>query len=289
MVEVLVTGAGGRVGRRIALRLLALGGRPRLSSRRPLDDAALAPAPWARADFSDPASMSAALRGAASVFLYTPSEEQARPLARAVSQAGVRHAVVLSSAAVAKVAGDDNPVARRHRALEQALADEGVGATMLRPDTFASNALQWAPGILREGIVRMPFAQALRNPIHEDDVADAAVAALLQPGAHRGRAYLLTGPEVLTQAEQVQAIARATGRPITVREWSAEEALAAWTRGDRAMPAAVAQRLLAYLEKSVLVPPALSTDLESLTGRAPRRFAAWCDEHRIAFLPPEAR
>jgi uncharacterized protein YbjT (DUF2867 family) len=289
MGEVLITGAGGRVGRRVARRLQALGCRPRLSSRRPLDDAALAAAPWARADFDDPASMLAALRGAAAVFLYTPAEDHARPLARAVAQAGIQHAVVLSSAAVVKVAGDANPVARRHRALEQALAEEGVGATMLRPDTFASNALQWAPGILREGIVRLPFAQAPRNPIHEDDIADAAVAALLEPAAHRGRAYLLTGPELLTQAEQVQAIARATRRGIAVRELSAEEALAAWTSGERPMPAAVAQRLLAYLEKSVHTPPALSADLERLTGCAPRRFAAWCDEHRAAFMPPEGR
>ncbi len=280
-----MTGAGGRVGRRVALRLQALGYRVRLSSRRPIEDTALAAEPWSRADFDDPASVQAALRGSAAVFLYTPAEGLAQVLARAVAQAGVDHAVVLSSAAVAKGAGDDNPVARRHRAFEQALAGEGVGATMLRPDTFASNALQWAPGILRERIVRLPFPQALRNPIHEDDVADAAAAVLADPTTHRGRVYLLTGPEVLTQAGQVQAIAGATGQRIELRELSPEEALREWTSGDRAMPAAVAQRLLAYMEKSVLVPPGLSADLERLTGRTPRRFATWCGDHRADFLP----
>jgi hypothetical protein len=87
----------------------------------------------------------------------------------------------------------------------------------------------------------------------------------------------------------VQAIARATRRDIAVSELAAEEAMAAWTSGERPMPAAVAQRLLAYLEKSVHTPPALSADLERLIGRAPRRFAAWCDEHRAAFMPPKGR
>jgi uncharacterized protein YbjT (DUF2867 family) len=280
----LVAGATGRVGRLVARQLLALGRDVRLSSRRRPEEATLNRAAWVPSDFGDPATMQEAAKGTRSAFLYTPEVSLSGPLAEAVVSAGVTHAVLLSSAAVAKVLNDDNPVARRHRAFEMAMAATGLDLTILRPDTFASNALQWAAPIRRDAIVRLPFPRAMRNPIHECDIAAAAVSALCDPLLHAGRAYSLTGPEVLTQAEQVRAIAEVVGHDIVLRELSPQEALAEWTSGERALPPAVAQRLIDYLEKSVTVVPALSADLARVVGRPARTFSAWCRDHREAFV-----
>ena len=59
---------------------------------------------------------------------------------------------------------------------------------------------------LPAGDVQEPFVDA-------DDIADVAVAALTEDG-HAGQVYELTGPRLLTFAEAVDEIARATGRAI---------------------------------------------------------------------------
>ncbi len=57
---------------------------------------------------------------------------------------------------------------------------------------------------LPAGDVREPFIDA-------DDIADVAVAALTEAG-HEGQIYEVTGPRLMTFAEAVEDIARATGR-----------------------------------------------------------------------------
>ena len=59
---------------------------------------------------------------------------------------------------------------------------------------------------LPAGDVREPFVNAA-------DIADVAVAALTEDG-HAGQVYELTGPRLLTFAEAVDEIVRATGRTI---------------------------------------------------------------------------
>lgn len=59
--------------------------------------------------------------------------------------------------------------------------------------------------------VRLVAPQAGRSIVHERDRAEVAVAALLDPAAHAGRAYVVTGPQSLTQAEQVAGIAARSG------------------------------------------------------------------------------
>ena len=55
-------------------------------------------------------------------------------------------------------------------------------------------------------------------PVHERDVADAAVAALLQTG-QQGQGYDLSDPELITRRDQVGAIATAIGAKCGSR-WS---------------------------------------------------------------------
>ena len=64
---------------------------------------------------------------------------------------------------------------------------------------------------------------AATAPIHERDIAAVAVRALCDEG-HVGREYVLTGPESLTQREQVRIIGGAIGRPLRFEELSPETA-----------------------------------------------------------------
>lgn len=64
-------------------------------------------------------------------------------------------------------------------------------------------------------------------------MAAVAVRALCEAG-HAGAEYVVTGPQSLTQAEQVQTIGRAIGRSLRVQEISPDEARSAllpfWVR-----------------------------------------------------------
>lgn len=277
--SVLVTGASGRIGRAVVARLHEAGARVRVLTRRAADVDFPPDVTVCEGDLADAASLKPALRGVEALFLFTPPQGHGA-LAALAREAGVQRGVLLSSIATQKADPRVNPIAARHAAAEQALLVSGLAWTLLRPDTFAANTLEWASGIRSTGVVRAPFGASRRCPIHERDIAAMAALALLHPG-HEGRAYWLTGPALLSQIEQVQAIAVATGRPLRFEELSRAAALADMAQR---MPLAVAERLLDYLEKSVASPPAVSTDVAQVLGREALTFATWAQDHRADFL-----
>src|SRR5204862_4502461 len=107
--------------------------------------------------------------------------------------------------------------------VERAIEGSAAEWTFLRPTGFATNTLMWAKPIRESGVVRWPYGQAARSLIHERDIAAVAVRALAEDG-HAGERYVLTGPEALTQIEQVRAIGDAIGRAVRWEEISREEA-----------------------------------------------------------------
>jgi uncharacterized protein YbjT (DUF2867 family) len=62
--------------------------------------------------------------------------------------------------------------------------------------------------------------------VTRDDIADVAVAVLLEGGRHVGRAYDMTGPEALTMAEAAEQLTRFAGRTISYHAETLEEAYA---------------------------------------------------------------
>lgn len=79
------------------------------------------------------------------------------------------------------------------------------------------NAQAWADEFRAGNVVRLPFPQAGRSLIHERGIAAVAVLALLDD-KYIGQTYPLTGPEVLTQADQVETSAQAIGKQMRIEE-----------------------------------------------------------------------
>ena len=231
---IVVVGGTGRVGRQVVTQLTE-SGRPVRSVSRGLNPGGLPPgAEAARADLADPASLEAHLQDARSLFLVWPftSAEVTAGLAPKVAEIAARHVtrVVYLSA---------QPAADRPDSfwalVERAIEESGAGWTFLRPTGFAANTLMWADQIRSGDVVRWPFGAAGRALIDERDIASVAVRALTEDG-HAGARYVLSGPEVLTQAEQLAAIGKAIGRDLTWEELPKQAAVqalaAAW--GDAA-------------------------------------------------------
>ncbi len=275
----LVTGATGRIGRTLVAQLAAQGLPVRALARNARGEAWASGVEAVDADLAQSDALRAALAGVEAVFLFTPITG-ASDLASLARGAGVRRGVLLSSIATQKADPRTNPIAARHARAEQLLAASGLPATVLRPDTFAANALDWAPEIRASGRVRLAHPGSRRVPLHEEDLAAVAALAMTTPG-HEGQAWWLTGPAQVSQGEQVQAIADAIGRPVAFDELPEEEALAQW---QARMPEPAARRLLDYLRKSVDQPPPVSPEVLRLLGRPARSFAQWAVDHRAAFV-----
>ena len=226
---VLVTGATGNVGRQVVSQLLRRGARVRALTRNP--GAARLPeeVEVVRGDLSVPEALGTFLAGTDAVFLVwsLPTIEAVPAVVNRVAK-HVRRIVFLSSSAIRDdVEQQTDVVGKVHADIERPIETSELEWTFLRPDGFATNALWWwGPQIRRGDVVRWPYGAAATAPIHERDIAAVAVRALMEDG-HAGARHVLTGPESLTQVEQVQTIAEAIGRRLRFEEISREEARAA--------------------------------------------------------------
>ncbi len=155
-----------------------------------------------------------------------------------------------------------------------------LATTILRPGMLDTNSLDWWGQRIRGGdVVRWPFGDVETAPIDERDLAAVATRVLLDDG-HGGRDYVLTGPESLSQTEQVQAIANSIGREIRFEELSPDE-----FRRETAgvWPPSAVNMLLSAWESAVGLPAYVTSSVREITGTPARSFAQWSTDNAAAF------
>ncbi|MGW8491214.1 NmrA family NAD(P)-binding protein [Streptomyces sp. NPDC055886] len=278
---ILVTGATGAVGREVAAQLAAAG-PVRILARRPgrltvRGDGVEA----VEGEYGDRPALDRALRGVDSVFLVTnsPTEPDDERVAAAAAAAGVRHLVKLSMMAVEEPGADDF-ITRRQRENEEAIRQSGVPWTFVRPRTFMSNTLSWAPGIRAAGVVRALYGDAPVACVDPRDVAAVAVAALTGTG-HEGRAYAVSGPEAITAREQTAQLSRVLGRPLRFEELGVD---AARTALLAKYPRPVAEAFLESAERQREgAKAAVVSTVQELTGHQARSYRVWSADHADMF------
>jgi uncharacterized protein YbjT (DUF2867 family) len=197
-VTIAITGATGRLGGRIARRL---GVPSRLVVRDPSRAPQIPGATVVRASYDDGDAVRAALDGVGTVLMVSAAEApdrvgQHRCFIDAAADAQVGHIVYISFYGAAERA--TFTLARDHWATEQHLRAAGPTVTVLRDNLYAD----FLPGLVgADGVIRGPAGDGRVAAVAQDDIADAAVAVLRDPGAHAGRTYSLTGPQALTLGE----------------------------------------------------------------------------------------
>lgn len=280
MNRILATGATGTVGRQVVSQLLPTDNRVRAMTRNP--DAARLPSgvEVVYGDLTIPDSLDECLKGVDAVFLVWTAGPGtlAAAIERIVKH--VRRIVVLTSPHQTPhpLFQQPNPLAALHAEIERLVRASVVGWTILRPGMFAANTLLWwAPQIRAGDVVRWPYADAPTAPIDERDIAAVAVRALLEAG-YNGGDYVLTGPESLTQAEQVATIGEVIGRPLRFEEMSTEQA-----RRELPFPESVATMLLDAWKAAVGQPAYVTSVVAEITGRTARTFRDWVSDHSAEF------
>jgi uncharacterized protein YbjT (DUF2867 family) len=275
---VLVTGATGRVGREVIAQLLDAGVPVRALTRRPETAELPSAVELVAGDFTVPESLDAGLQGVGSVFLLWTAPPATAPAVIERLASHARRVVFLSSPHQTPhpFFQQPNPMAAFHANVERLIADTGVESTIIRPGMFASNTrFWWASQIQAGDVVRWPYGAAETAPVDERDIAAVAARALYEDG-HAGGDYVLTGPESLSQADQVSLIGDALGRRLRFEELSPDEF-------RRQMPAPVADMLLAAWHAALGRPAFVTSTVEEILGSPARTFRQWAVDHADVF------
>jgi NAD(P)H dehydrogenase (quinone) len=111
----------------------------------------------------------------------------------------------------------DSPQQRQHWLCEQALNWSGLPVVHVRPTVFLQHPFfsEWAAeSIARDLTIRLPFGAGRTSPIDARDVAEVIAAILVDPTAHIGKVYELTGPRSQNMQGAVAEYSEALDRPI---------------------------------------------------------------------------
>ena len=224
MKTALVFGASGQIGLPLLDRLGDAGWRVHAVSRQARSDTP--GRHWLQGDF---AHVPVLPRDVDAIFSCGPLDLFARWYATA-NVVSPRVVAFGSTSATSKHASDDEherDVARRLLGAEasvfEASEQRGAGATMLRPTLvygagrdatltrIAGMARRWGRFVLPRR------ADGLRQPVHVQDLADAALAANVSPVA-QGRSYDLPGGETLAYRDMVRRVLACLDPPLPLLE-----------------------------------------------------------------------
>lgn len=269
---ILITGAGGLVGREVAK---ALQGHPVRLGVHGAREAGI------RFDFLDPSTFGPALDGVDRVFLLRPpqlarAEAHFGPFVETMKAAGVRQVVFLS------VRAAERSRLLPHHHIERLIESSGLGWTHLRPSDFMQNFITVNRGdIARRGEIVAPAGRGKTGFVDVRDVGAAAAVVLTEEG-HLGEAYTLTGPAALGLDEVAAILSEVLERRIVYRPIGAlRYTLRTW-RGGTALPVAVVSTVvhtIARLGFAAEVTP----DLELLLGRPATAFRDFARDHADAW------
>ncbi len=283
MPPVFVTGATGRIGRAVVDLLVDAGVPVRALTRRSAAAAALpANIEVVTGDLTVPESLDVALQGVSAVFLVWAAPPATAPAVVQRLATYARRVVFLSSPHQTPhpFFQQPNPMAVMHADIERLIAASGIEPTIIRPGMFASNVVPWwATAIRADGVVRWPYGAAETAPVDDRDVAAVAARTLYEDG-HAGGDYVLTGPESLSQAQQVSIIGEVLGRRIEFEELSPDE-FRQETEGS--WPRPVVDMLLDAWGATIGRPTFISSAVSDILGSPTRSFRQWAADHAAAF------
>lgn len=277
--KILVTSASGNIGKPLVAELKTLGADFDIMSSKPQSIANVRVA-----DFNDVASLKKAFAGVDTLFLLFPLVENkvqlAKNAAEAAVAAGVKHIVRSSGAGADANAAFALP--KLQGQIDEVLKATGIQTTFLRPGGFMQNYLTYHSQAIKDGTIYMADGGKAQALIDTRDIAAVAARVLTNPGAHAGKAYMLTGGADFTGNEAAEIISKALGKTVSHASVSTEAAVA--TMKGWQLPAWLID-LMDSLNQIVSAGYAtgVSPDVENILGRKPRTFAAFVNDNVAAW------
>lgn len=270
--KILVIGSTGTIGTQLVKALLAKGESVKAASR---SGKAADGAEGVRFDYTDASTYADAFDGVDRLFLILAGGRlDAIDALTPVVQEAARREVKIVFLSVFGVDADDSIP---YRQIELKIIASGVPYVILRPNWFADNFhTYWKAGI-EHGEIAVPAGEGKSSFIDVRDIADSAAAALTS-NAFDGKAFNLTGPKAFGYGEAAAIISQAIGKPVGYSAVSDEAFIAILTS------VGVPKDYASFLA-SIFHPvregwtSAVTGDVETLTGRAPRSLETYVGDH----------
>lgn len=215
-----ITGANGQLGQKVITSLL--------HTIAPQDVVALVRSPEKasalrelgvqirQADYNQPETLAAALKGVDKVLLISGNEfgkrfEQHKAVIDAAISAGVS---LLAYTSLLKASTSPLLLAAEHKQTEAYIQESGVPAVILRNGWYSENYTDAVQGVIDMGAVAGAAKTGKLHTASRQDYADAAAAVLVAKEFQAGKVYELAGDEGFTLAEYADAVGKLSGKAI---------------------------------------------------------------------------
>lgn len=216
MTTVLVTGSTGTIGREVVRALQGRG----LDVVVGLRDPSRGAPEGTRAvkfDWAERETHASALVGIDRLFTLTPFVPQIAELAglviAAAKAAGVSFIMDLSASGASEEAPMEG--GRNHARIEKTIKESGISYTILQPTFFMDNVLTFQLDAIRgQGAFYGASGGQGVNYVSSADIGAVAATILADPGAYAGRTLVLTGGELVKDADIASLIAKLSGREV---------------------------------------------------------------------------
>jgi uncharacterized protein YbjT (DUF2867 family) len=270
-----VLGASGNVGSELSNLLEAAGHTVRRATSRPAGPGQV------HVNVVTGEGVAEALAGVDAAFLlsppgYTTQDALLGPVVEAAKAQGVKKVVLMTA-----MGADADPTAPM-RKLELHLEASGLTWNVIRPNWFMQNFHTfWLHGIKTANAIQLPTGDAKGSFIDARDIA-AVASVLLTTDRFDNRAFDLTGDEQLDHTQVAALLSAELGRTIRYEDITPETMRPGLLAAG--LPAAYADFLLLILGYFKLgYSERITTAVQDITGKTPRRFADYAREYRAAY------
>ncbi len=281
--KILVTGAGGQLGRRIVELLLEGGATNVVAGSRDPSKLSLPGVEARKVDFSDEASLATAFAGIDQVLLISTDvvgeirQKLQVAAVNAAAKAGVKHIVYTSLTNP----GPDSAVllAPDHHITETTIAATGTPYTFLRNAIYMDMLMMALPHALSTGQWYSAQGQGKLGRITREDCARAAAAVLLA-GPQGNRVFDIANTEMLTADETAAVASAIAGKPLSVVHVD-DASLSAGMEGA-GMPKPFADLLTSFETATRLGQSEVASHFEQVTGRKPTSLRDYLTANKAA-------
>jgi NAD(P)H dehydrogenase (quinone) len=219
-----VTGATGQLGRLVIADLLSRVPSARIVGlvRNPAaaKDLADRGVELRAANYDDPASVKAALKGVDKLLLISSSEigkraAQHRNVIDAAKAAGVK---LLAYTSILHADTSPMELAKEHRETEALIRASGIPFVFLRNGWYTENYTGNVAAALQHGAVLGAACKGRISSAARADYAAAAATVLASRESQAGRIYELAGDAGYTLSDYANEIARQSGKPVVYKD-----------------------------------------------------------------------
>ena len=289
---ILLTGATGTTGRRVARRLSKWGYKFSALVRDPEKAHNLKSSniELIKGNFDNPDSLRRAMDGIEHAFLLPPNSENQVRLEKnfidAARQSGVRYIVKYSAIGADPDSRCD--LLRWHGESEEYLEHSGLRYSMVRPNIFMQNFVNfYADSIREKREFRLPLKDAKCGWVDVRDIG-RLIAKILTQNGNSEKIYTVTGPESLSADVLADIFSNAVGKKVRYIDIKPREFKKDLLSGGVSETLASAYTELYKLLSDGLCDVVTDTFYE-VTEKQPRTFDEFVDDNLSEFLKKKSK